>query len=684
MEADEVCGAAKKIWAAVDGNCLRQRNLRLMIDTKAHGVKRASVLLLTMTLSCAWFQCGFAEADPSTAVNFLFSGSAAPIYDLTGGYRFDQQVSVMGGNTVNLSFPLSFTQDAAGRLQGSGLTTVRVGSDSLAASYVVNGRLSGGGRLTRATFVVRLEGQDAGADGHPSLRSSIRYSLAVSARGLNGTARGSANLAKLGRGSIQSLISGVPLPAGVDGSWSVQLAVVGADRLAGTGAILLPNGRSLQASLTGNSSTDSGVGRIKLSGVDQDRGNTLNLSLSGQTNALRKLSGRILGQTVSGAPVPAQYAGSRACIECHGPMYQTVTNTFHAQVGVQCEDCHGAAADHAANCYDPLVRPKVDLTGTACGACHSGSQHPVYEEWQTSGHAVVTEDMNPTNRIDSCGRCHSGSVRLSLLANAPLPYGEANVPIGCPTCHETHSPTVHPALLRNPVASTEDYYLTTTTNFASAYNPDINICAQCHNHRGASWTSTSRPPHHSPQYNMLLGTVGELDTGVAPNEPGSHALLPGQCVDCHMQTADYVSQQEPAITGHSFQVELYRYLPQLPSVAGIAGGFYHLVGVEPDPADQIRIGFVGQPQGPGTIMDELWSAILGIHHPGRLVPRRLGSDGRRPGADPDKYSEGAVQPLSGAERRQFRRSQWHLFHHPFGSGQKLGRGGVEQLTSPGR
>src|SRR4029434_352143 len=150
-------------------------------------------------------------------------------------------------------------------------------------------------------------------------------------------------------------------------------------------------------------------------------------------------------------------------------------------------------------------------------------------EWKTTRHAVVTEDMNPSNRINSCGRCHSGSARLSMLKGQPLPEGDANMEITCTVCHDPHQNTDYPAQLRNPVSSTKDFYLSTSDEFLDKYDPTIHICAQCHTHRGASWTSSSRPPHHSPQYNFLLGTVGELETGQAPNDPATHAFLSKQC-----------------------------------------------------------------------------------------------------------------------------------------------------------
>src|SRR5208282_5937331 len=135
-----------------------------------------------------------------------------------------------------------------------------------------------------------------------------------------------------------------------------------------------------------------------------------------------------------------------------------------------------------------------------------------YNEWTNSLHAGVVQDFNATNEINNCGRCHSGTVRLALLNGTALPEGDADVGIVCATCHDPHQTNSNPAQLRNPLASMKDYYMPASGAFTNYYNPNINICAQCHNHAGASWTNNAREPHHSLQYNMLLGTVGELES----------------------------------------------------------------------------------------------------------------------------------------------------------------------------
>jgi hypothetical protein len=319
---------------------------------------------------------------------------------------------------------------------------------------------------------------------------------------------------------------------------------------------------------------------------------------------------------VSG-PSP-QYIGAQACAGCHDNIRATELNTPHAGAftnacfvaaggqtnssclpchtvgyglptgfvskiktpqlaGVQCENCHGPAANHAANPDDPTVVPQVEIAATVCGGCHTGPRQPTYEEWITSGHATVVPDAlqtmsSSTNNISSCGRCHSGSVRLALIGgqNPVTLTNDLNIAITCAVCHDPHSTNANPAQVRNPLASTNYFSLATSDVFTNKYNANtnINLCGQCHNSRGAAWTDTARAPHRSLQYNFLLGSIGQLWNGVTDSpaifNPGTHAGLPGsaeystngtfyltnQCVSCHMQP-----DTPPATTlSHTFEV----------------------------------------------------------------------------------------------------------------------------------
>jgi hypothetical protein len=340
-------------------------------------------------------------------------------------------------------------------------------------------------------------------------------------------------------------------------------------------------------------------------------------------------------------PAP-KYAGSKVCLTCHLNICQFETNTLHASAfirpafvaaggqtnssclpchtvgyglptgfsftkrngvfsyttnlaGVQCENCHGPAANHAAATDDPTAVPRVELAATVCGGCHSASHTtftnaPTFEEWSSSGHAAVVPDALSVmrlslNNISSCGRCHSGSVRLALI-NGQNPIALTNdlaVAITCAVCHDPHQTNANPAQLRNPVFSTNYFSLATSDVFTNKYNANtnINLCAQCHNIRGDAWMTittnglvtttnylTARAPHRSPQYNFLLGSAGELWNGVTDSpaifNPGTHAGLPdsarfsvsgtfyltNQCVSCHMQ-----NDTAPATAhGHTFAV----------------------------------------------------------------------------------------------------------------------------------
>jgi hypothetical protein len=306
-----------------------------------------------------------------------------------------------------------------------------------------------------------------------------------------------------------------------------------------------------------------------------------------------------------------KYAGSKVCITCHLNICSYETNTPHASAfsnpvfqsnggqnnssclpchtvgyglptgfvsgsatpqleNVQCENCHGPAANHAASPDDPTVVPQVEIAAEVCGGCHSASHTaytnpPTFEEWSASGHSAVVPDVlqtmsSSTNNILSCGVCHSGSARLALLDGlnpAVALTKDYNVPQTCAVCHDPHQNNANPVQLRNPISSFGNFELTsadtaTVSAFTNKYNANanINLCAQCHNDRGAAWTDTSRAPHHSLQYNLLLGSIGEQLYLPSPF-PGAHAGLPSsaiysinglfyltnQCASCHMPSS---------------------------------------------------------------------------------------------------------------------------------------------------
>jgi len=311
---------------------------------------------------------------------------------------------------------------------------------------------------------------------------------------------------------------------------------------------------------------------------------------------------RILGQSPN-------YAGAATCAECHSDAHSDWTNTLHANAfnalkqagadknpscivchtvgygmptgfideattpqlaGVQCENCHGPAGDHAKQPDIIANRPPQVLSANLCGGCHTGDHNPNWDEWVTTGHATVVPDVasslltGGTARMNSCGVCHSGAVRVAKLVQyyddplAPLPSSQdaATTAVTCAVCHNPHTESGNTHQLRTPTTSLIPFSYNTATNtsFADQYNDQVNICGQCHNMRGAAWTDTSRPPHHSPQYNMLIGNGGYE---VGTPDQSDHRVIDTQCAHCHMEqvTVQTPSPLYPNDNGHTFQVK---------------------------------------------------------------------------------------------------------------------------------
>ena len=127
---------------------------------KAPLVKQASVLLLASAFSLATALCAstqntpVGQSVPSGPVSFSFTNSTVPVYDLTGSYQFDQEVLAAGGTTMNLSLGFSVQQDAAGRLRGSGVTNMQIGTNLVAAQYTCHWKGKRRRRQSDARYVV--------------------------------------------------------------------------------------------------------------------------------------------------------------------------------------------------------------------------------------------------------------------------------------------------------------------------------------------------------------------------------------------------------------------------------------------------------------------------------------------------------------------------------------------------
>lgn len=271
-----------------------------------------------------------------------------------------------------------------------------------------------------------------------------------------------------------------------------------------------------------------------------------------------------------------------ACLGCHtvgfgeegGFVSRAVTN---ALAGVQCESCHGPGRDHVDNVANESLRPKIDISATACGKCHTGTDQPQFDQWVGSRHALVVESQaasystGTSSDLNNCGGCHSGDFRyLSVYLGKTVPNdylkGKSREEMNAVTCAICHNPHQRTGMAAAP-ADGRDYQLrfpevafpvASNTIEDTTNEGRYGLCGQCHHERGRTWKDSSRPVHHSLQVNMYTGECavppnpdGSI-TPMVPSQVGPHFLAVQQCSSCHMartQTA------QGSRSHHSFQVQ---------------------------------------------------------------------------------------------------------------------------------
>ncbi len=242
------------------------------------------------------------------------------------------------------------------------------------------------------------------------------------------------------------------------------------------------------------------------------------------------------------------------CLPCHTVGWDTTDGIYGADdawtaasadttrlADVQCESCHGPASQHnslGATVTELLVPDDAELwDAELCGVCHEGTHHPYYSEWEDSAHAgslAGAGGMVATN--PECAYCHVAQSFEDFVRTGDTDFvPDEQMPITCQACHTAHSKD-NPGQLRLPLGENI-------------------LCAKCHNAEG----SVPGDAVHHATWEVF---TGELDFGSGlngyPSETyvnSTHTTLLAEesCVACHVFKTPYVSELEPAGTGHTFE-----------------------------------------------------------------------------------------------------------------------------------
>ncbi len=299
------------------------------------------------------------------------------------------------------------------------------------------------------------------------------------------------------------------------------------------------------------------------------------VSLVGSALLILGLNQIALAEAPVAAPVsgdedsaPPSYSrrGADTCLKCHDEDSEfpvlTIFETPHGQRadprspfnGLQCEACHGPAADHAGRVAAGETRPPPPYFGPhstagtteqnqACLNCHqagsrkhwTGSEHEAADLSCASCHRVHQPHdpiLSPLQQNAVCSQCHTRELAQSLQASAhPLHNGE----LRCGDCHAAHG-TVQDHLLSgmSPNDGCFGCHAEKRGPFLWEHAPVSEDCGLCHQAHGANHPALlkQRPPWLCQQCHSQ---AGHPSLAMSPESGPSAMLSLRSCNNCHVQ-----------------------------------------------------------------------------------------------------------------------------------------------------
>jgi len=213
----------------------------------------------------------------------------------------------------------------------------------------------------------------------------------------------------------------------------------------------------------------------------------------------------------------ATRVGAETCAQCHTDVANDFRHAFHAQRGVECEDCHGPGSLHVNGNGDVtkiirLSERPADAANGVCLSCHA--QNEEARHWLGGSHAA--------NHL-RCVDCHEVHVRALRAAN------ESRISFDTATRGEFMAAAVSPetnVILRPPSATND-------------------ACLKCHQTEGAQLSM----PYHHP---LREGKMSCMDCHDPHGGPAGNNLRTANvndlCLSCHAQYRGPFAYQHPPVT----------------------------------------------------------------------------------------------------------------------------------------
>ena len=273
---------------------------------------KTKIVLTTIALfglSALTIQTCSAQA-PTGSITNVITGTSNVLWDVSLVQQLQhidldiKSVSHGDTNEVEILFDDPFTQNAKGKLAGTGTTSIEVEGDSTSGlTYLTKGSLSGTKGVAHLVFSAKVTGVAfvEGASRNVSASGNAQIKIDANTGQISGHVSQKASAVGLGSISGTDTFTNAIPPELGDGSWTLVLNFdapgINPNKLSGTATVTLQTGLTYPYAFTGTYTPNTGKSKLNLKGQDTGLGSSLVVTLQG--GEISQIIGRVCGQTVT-------------------------------------------------------------------------------------------------------------------------------------------------------------------------------------------------------------------------------------------------------------------------------------------------------------------------------------------------------------------------------------------------